>query len=112
MRRSPVLPFLQGGLGDPIRPFHKNKNYLMIRGFVTLMKGIPMKRRNFLTATATAAATAAAASAFPTPALAQGKKQLKMVTTWPKNFPGLGTSPERIAVKIREATDGEIDIKV
>lgn len=71
-----------------------------------------MKRRNFLTATATAAATAAAASAFPTPALAQGKKQLKMVTTWPKNFPGLGTSPERFAVNVREATDGEIDIKV
>lgn len=71
-----------------------------------------MKRRNFLTATAAAASTAAASAAFPTPAIAQGVKQLKMVTTWPKNFPGLGTSPERIAVKIREATDGAIDIKV
>ena len=24
----------------------------------------------------------------------------KMVTTWPKNLPGLGTSPERMAKKI------------
>lgn len=71
-----------------------------------------MKRRNFLTATAAAASTAAASAAFPAPAIAQGVKQLKMVTTWPKNFPGLGTSPERIAVKIREATEGAIDIKV
>ena len=70
-----------------------------------------MKRRNFLTGAA-AVSTAAAASAFPKPAIAQGARQLKMVTTWPKNFPGLGTSPERIAVKVREATEGAIDIKV
>ena len=72
-----------------------------------------MKRRQFLTASAAAAASATAASAaFPTPAIAQGVRQLKMVTTWPKNFPGLGTSPERIALKVREATEGAIDIKV
>ena len=71
-----------------------------------------MKRRNFLTASAAAASTAAASAAFPTPALSQGTRRLNMVTTWPKNFPGLGTSPERIAVKIREATEGALDIKV
>ena len=28
-----------------------------------------------------------------------------MVTTWPKNLPGLGTSPERIAMRVKEATE-------
>lgn len=36
----------------------------------------------------------------------------KMVTTWPKNFPGLGTAPERLADNLREMTDGQIDITV
>lgn len=36
----------------------------------------------------------------------------KMVTTWPKNFPGLGTGPERFAENVREMTDGQIDITV
>ncbi|WP_148864524.1 TRAP transporter substrate-binding protein [Marinobacter fonticola] len=36
----------------------------------------------------------------------------KMVTTWPKNFPGLGTGPERLADNVREMTDGQIDITV
>ena len=35
-----------------------------------------------------------------------------MASTWPKNFPGLGTSPERIARHIKIATEGEIEIKV
>ena len=47
-------------------------------------------RRSLLkgTALAGAAVAAAAASSFPAPAISQGKMQLKMVTTWPKNFPG------------------------
>ncbi|PAV25978.1 ABC transporter substrate-binding protein [Tamilnaduibacter salinus] len=36
----------------------------------------------------------------------------KLVTTWPKNFPGLGTAPERLADNLREMTDGQIDITV
>ena len=56
--------------------------------------------------TGTAAATATA------PAYAQGKRRLKMVTTWPKNFPGLGTAPENIAKRVRAMTDGQIDIKI
>ena len=69
-----------------------------------------MKRRNFLTA-AVAASTAAASAALSAPAVAQGRKRLDMVTTWPRDLPGIGTSPERIASKIREATDGALDIK-
>ena len=37
---------------------------------------------------------------------------LKMVTTWPKDFPGLGTSANRLASKINEASQGRINIKV
>lgn len=69
-----------------------------------------MKRRSFL---AGAGLTGLAAATLPAPAIAQGKpRQLKMVTTWPKNYPGLGVSTERLASRIREMTAGEIDIKV
>ena len=35
-----------------------------------------------------------------------------MVTTWPKDFPGLGTSASRLASKINKASQGRINIKV
>ena len=38
--------------------------------------------------------------------------QWKMVTTWPKNFPGLGTGAEFLAKTINEMSDGRINIKV
>lgn len=73
-----------------------------------------MKRREFVkgAAFAGAAATAAAASSFPTPAIAQGKRQLKMVTTWPKNFPGLGTAAARIADRVTAMSGGSLSIKL
>ena len=42
------------------------------------------------------------------------KKSIKwrMVTTWPKNLPGLGTAPERMAENIRMMSQGRLDIKV
>ncbi|MFP3944099.1 MAG: TRAP transporter substrate-binding protein [Alphaproteobacteria bacterium] len=46
------------------------------------------------------------------PAYATGKRSLKLVTTWPKNFPGLGTAPERFARRVDEATDGRLTVKV
>ncbi|WP_105102544.1 TRAP transporter substrate-binding protein [Microbulbifer pacificus] len=36
----------------------------------------------------------------------------KLVTTWPKNFPGLGSAPERFAKKIDEMSNGRLKIKV
>ena len=36
----------------------------------------------------------------------------RMVTTWPKNLPGLGTAPERMAENIRMMSQGRLDIKV
>jgi TRAP-type mannitol/chloroaromatic compound transport system substrate-binding protein len=70
-----------------------------------------MKRRNFLRR-AFAASAVAPAAAFGAPALGQGRRELRMVTAWPKNLPGLGTGAERLARAIGEATDGALIIKV
>jgi TRAP-type mannitol/chloroaromatic compound transport system substrate-binding protein len=74
-----------------------------------------MKRRHFLERTAAAGAAgvaALAATSLPKPALAQGVRELRMVTTWPKNFPGLGTSAERLANRITSTSGGKIVVKV
>jgi TRAP-type mannitol/chloroaromatic compound transport system substrate-binding protein len=70
-----------------------------------------MKRRTFLQGAA-AGGVAAAAATVSAPAISQGVKQLKMVTTWPKNFPGLGTGAERLATRIGVMSGGKLQIKV
>ena len=48
-------------------------------------------------------------------AQAQAPQQVyrwKMITTWPKNLPGLGTAPERMAERLRVMSGGRLDIKV
>ncbi len=69
-----------------------------------------LERRKFLTGAAVAGA--ATASGFPAPAISQGLQEIKMVTTWPKNFPGLGTGAERLAQRITAMTEGRITVKV
>ncbi|TCS64239.1 TRAP transporter substrate-binding protein [Varunaivibrio sulfuroxidans] len=68
-----------------------------------------MKRRDFLRG-ATVAGVASAASALAAPALAQGVRELKMVTTWPKNFPGLGTGAQRLADSITAMSEGKLKV--
>ena len=70
-----------------------------------------MDRRSFLKKAGLAGGTVAA-SALAAPALAQGKMELKMVTTWPKNFPGLGTAAQRAADRITAMTGGRITVKL
>ncbi len=36
----------------------------------------------------------------------------KLITTWPKNLPALGTAPEKLARKLRIMSKGRLDIKV
>ena len=36
----------------------------------------------------------------------------KMVTAWPKNYPGLGTAAERLAERVKVMSDGRLTIKV
>lgn len=38
--------------------------------------------------------------------------QWKMVTTWPKNYPGLGTGAERLAERVKAMSNGRLTIKV
>jgi TRAP-type mannitol/chloroaromatic compound transport system substrate-binding protein len=55
---------------------------------------------------------APAASDLAAPSLSQNRRQLKLATSWPKDFPGLGIMPVNIANSVREMTDGRLDIKV
>jgi TRAP-type mannitol/chloroaromatic compound transport system substrate-binding protein len=36
----------------------------------------------------------------------------RLVTSWPKNYPGLGMAPERIADLVEEMSDGQMQITV
>jgi len=79
-----------------------------------------IQRRNLLKGAgivAAAALVAACDSGADTkvgsaPAILSKKRSLKMVTSWPKNFPGTGTGAERLARRIEELSDGSIKIKV
>ena len=68
-----------------------------------------MDRRSFLTKAGLGAGAAGAALA--TPALAQGIKEMVIVSTWPRDFPGLGVSAQRLAARIPELSEGKIDVK-
>lgn len=70
-----------------------------------------IKRRDLLAGAASGAAVVAASS-MPNPAYAKGRRRLKCVTTWPKNYPGLGMMPERISQRVKAMSDGQIDIRV
>src|SRR6056297_623467 len=66
-----------------------------------------MDRRKFIKG----AALGAGASALAAPALAQGAKQLTIVSTWPRDFPGLGTSAQRLAARIEELGSGMFNVE-
>ena len=70
-----------------------------------------MKRRSFLTGAA-AGGAAGAASALAAPAIAQTRLRWKLVTCWPRNFPGLGSGSQRIADSITAMSDGRLEVKV
>jgi TRAP-type mannitol/chloroaromatic compound transport system substrate-binding protein len=69
-----------------------------------------MRRRDLL-AGAGSLATATSLG-FPSPAIAQGIRQLKMVTDWPEWLPGLLPGAQRLARAIGEATGDRIRIEV
>lgn len=73
-----------------------------------------MKRRKFLkTGSLAAAATASvAAASLPAPAIAQGRRRLKMTLAFPKGFPGYGDYIAGVAKRIESVTDGKISIRI
>ncbi len=73
-----------------------------------------MKRRELLTvAGATALTTACAGEQVDCgPGNAGQQYSWKLVTTWPPNFPGLGTGVNRMAEMINAASGGRLKVKV
>jgi len=69
-----------------------------------------MRRRDVLAGAGSLVASATVS--FPAPAIAQGIRQLKMVTDWPEGTPGLHTSAVRFAQTIGAATGDRIKIEV
>ena len=76
----------------------------------------PIERRHFLrkatVSTAVMAATAVAAGSFPKLAISQGRIKWRMQTTWPKNFPGLGTGANKLAELIGQMSGGRLTVEV
>jgi TRAP-type mannitol/chloroaromatic compound transport system substrate-binding protein len=69
-----------------------------------------MNRRQFVAGASVG--IAASAPVFPKPAIAQGVRELKMVTTWPRTLPGLGSGAERVAQSITALSGGRLQVKV
>ncbi len=63
-----------------------------------------MERRAFLTG----AAAAGAAGALAAPAVAQARKTMTIVSSYPRDFPGIGISVQRCVARIGELSEGRI----
>jgi TRAP-type mannitol/chloroaromatic compound transport system substrate-binding protein len=73
-----------------------------------------MKRRDLMVAAGSAAALAACAPKPQAGATRNSDQrfQWKMVTSWPPNFPGLGTSVVRLGEMLEKTSGGRLTIKV
>ena len=58
-----------------------------------------------------AAVGAAASSILAAPAIAQNQIGMTIVSSWPRDFPGLDTGAQRLAKKIHDTSDGRINVK-
>ena len=67
-----------------------------------------MERRKFLKGAALAGVGTAALAA---PAIAQSSKTMTIVSTWPRDFPGLGISAQRLAARIAQLSDGALNVE-
>ena len=71
-----------------------------------------MQRREFIKKVGAGSLALGAGVAASGVARAKAEFKWKMVTTWPKNFPGLGTGANNLARLITEMSGGRIDVKV
>lgn len=71
-----------------------------------------MKRRQLIAATS-AAALAACAPKAQVESSGDGQRfRWKMVTSWPQDFPGLGTAVERLSSMLDQASGGRLSVEV
>ena len=69
-------------------------------------------RRKFFKSLGLLTATALVGGLHPKNSLAKTKIKWKMVTSWPKNFPGLGAGAETLARYINKLSGGSLEVKV
>ncbi len=67
-----------------------------------------MKRRDLLKGGV--AALAGGTAVVSAPAIAAKRVEINMVSTWPRDFPGLGTGAQRFAERLTTMTDGRIKV--
>jgi TRAP-type mannitol/chloroaromatic compound transport system substrate-binding protein len=85
----------------------------MARDVVVIRVDRPMRRRELLTgAGALALAGCAQEQACDGAATGGETFEWKMVTTWPPNFPGMGTGVARLVEQIEQASGGRLRIRV
>ncbi len=70
-----------------------------------------MERRDFIKGTGVAAVAAASAT-VAAPAISQNKIQWRLITTWPKNLPGLGTTAQFFADQVTAVSGGKLEVKL
>ena len=68
-----------------------------------------MERRDFLKKAGTG--TAVVAGTLAAPAIVKARTEIVMVSTWPRDFPGLGTAAQRLAKNLADATDGRLHVE-
>ncbi|MFT6915923.1 MAG: TRAP-type mannitol/chloroaromatic compound transport system substrate-binding protein [Motiliproteus sp.] len=69
-----------------------------------------MNRRELLKSGLIGLGGVAAATTLSTPAIAKERIEVNMVSTWPRDFPGLGTGAQRFAKRVTAMSDGRIQI--
>jgi TRAP-type mannitol/chloroaromatic compound transport system substrate-binding protein len=75
------------------------------------LKGKTPSRRKFIKAAAATGVAAVAASSLAAPAVAADRVEIAMVTTWPRDFPGLGTGAQRFAQRLTDMSDGRFQVQ-
>ena len=75
------------------------------------LKGKTPSRRKFMKAAAATGVAAVAASSLAAPAVAADRVDIAMVTTWPRDFPGLGTGAQRFAQRLTDMSDGRFQVQ-
>ncbi len=70
-----------------------------------------IKRREFLKKAAVGGAAVAATTTLAAPAIAADRVDIAIVTTWPRDFPGLGTGAQRFGQRLADMSDGRFSVE-
>jgi TRAP-type mannitol/chloroaromatic compound transport system substrate-binding protein len=70
-----------------------------------------MNRRDVIKKSLIGVGAVAAATTISAPAIAADRIEITMVSTWPRDMPGIGTGAQRFAQRLSQLTDGRITVK-